>query len=284
MAKIKEDINIYESYLRDISKYGVIGGTKMKEYLKAYKTGSDRERKVAKERLVGSLQRFVLSIANKFSHGDNLMDIVAEGNVGLMKAIESYDINSEVKFTTYATYWVRKTIMRYITVEEPIVKPYNAIKIATYVPKIRKEFWNKNFRQPTTEEIQEIIYDRYRLNIMNKEELLSLQPSSIDEKYDSDEDGQEFMETNLYVSKTAKCDTDCLTKRSDKKIVVNEILSNMSERDAYIIKCIYGISHPQRTVNDVAEELGVTKERVRQIAFSGVSKLGKRFNKFIDSY
>lgn len=284
MAKIKEDINIYESYLRDISKYGVIGGTKMKEYLKAYKTGTDRERKVAKERLVGSLQRFVLSIANKFSHGDNLMDIVAEGNVGLMKAIESYDINSEVKFTTYATYWVRKTIMKYITVEEPIVKPYNAIKIATYVPKIRKEFWNKNSRQPTTEEIQEIIYDRYRLNIMNKEELLSLQPSSIDEKYDSDEDGQEFMETNLYVSKTAKCDTDCLTNHSDKKIVINEILSNLSERDAYIIKCIYGIDRPQRTVNDVAEELGVTKERVRQIAFSGVSKLGKRFNEFIDSY
>lgn len=284
MAKIKEDINIYESYLRDISKYGVIGGTKMKEYLKAYKTGADRERKVAKERLVGSLQRFVLSIANKFSHGDNLMDIVAEGNVGLMKAIESYDINSEVKFTTYATYWVRKTIMKYITVEEPIVKPYNAIKIATYVPKIRKEFWNKNSRQPTTEEIQEIIYDRYRLNIMNKEELLSLQPSSIDEKYDSDEDGQEFMETNLYVSKTAKCDTDCLTNHSDKKIVINEILSNLSERDAYIIKCIYGIDRPQRTVNDVAEELGVTKERVRQIAFSGVSKLGKRFNEFIDSY
>lgn len=284
MAKIKEDINIYESYLRDISKYGVIGGAKMKECLKAYKTGTDSERNIAKERLVGSLQRFVLSIANKFSHGDNLMDIVAEGNVGLIKAIESYDINSDVKFTTYATYWVRKTIMKYITVEEPIVKPYNAIKIATYVPKIRKEFWNKNSRQPTTEEIQEIIYDRYRLNIMNKEELLSLQSSSIDEKYDSDEDGQEFMETNLYVSKTAKCDTDCLTNYSDKKIVVNEILSNLSERDAYIIKCIYGIDCPQKTVNDVAEELDVTKERIRQIAFSGASKLGKRFNEFIDAY
>lgn len=284
IGKQTEDVNIYETYLKDISRYGTIDGNKMREYLITYKNGTQKEKKIAKERLVGSLQRFVLSIANKFSFGNNLMDIIGEGNIGLMKAIETYDINSEVKFTTYATYWVRKTIMAYLTFDEPIVKPRNAIKLATYVPKITQEFWNKNSRQPTTEEIQEILYERYKLNVLDKEDLISFQPTSIDEKYESDDDGQEFMENNLYTSRTAKCDTDSFVKNNDEKTVVNQILSKLSDRDAYIIKCIYGIDCEPKSMGDVAVEVGISNERVRQIAVNGVTKLGERFHNLIGTF
>jgi RNA polymerase primary sigma factor len=284
IGKQTEDVNIYETYLKDISRYGTIDGNKMREYLITYKNGTQKEKKIAKERLVGSLQRFVLSIANKFSFGNNLMDIIGEGNIGLMKAIETYDINSEVKFTTYATYWVRKTIMAYITFDEPMVKPRNAIKLATYVPKITQEFWNKNSRQPTTEEIQEILYERYKLNVLDKEDLISFQPTSIDEKYESDDDGQEFMENNLYTSRTAKCDTDSFVKNNDEKTVVNQILSKLSDRDAYIIKCIYGIDCEPKSMGDVAVEVGISNERVRQIAVNGVTKLGERFHNLIGTF
>lgn len=284
IGKQTEDVNIYETYLKDISRYGTIDGNKMREYLITYKNGTQKEKKIAKERLVGSLQRFVLSIANKFSFGNNLMDIIGEGNIGLMKAIETYDTNSEVKFTTYATYWVRKTIMAYLTFDEPMVKPRNAIKLATYVPKITQEFWNKNSRQPTTEEIQEILYERYKLNVLDKEDLISFQPTSIDEKYESDDDGQEFMESNLYTSRTAKCDTDSFVKNNDEKTVVNQILSKLSDRDAYIIKCIYGIDCEPKSMGDVADEVGISNERVRQIAVNGVTKLGERFHYLIDTF
>lgn len=284
IGKQTEDVNIYETYLKDISRYGTIDGNKMREYLITYKNGTQKEKKIAKERLVGSLQRFVLSIANKFSFGNNLMDIIGEGNIGLMKAIETYDINSEVKFTTYATYWVRKTIMAYLTFDEPMVKPRNAIKLATYVPKITQEFWNKNSRQPTTEEIQEILYERYKLNVLDKEDLISFQPTSIDEKYESDDDGQEFMENNLYTSRTAKCDTDSFVKNNDEKTVVNQILSKLSDRDAYIIKCIYGIDCEPKSMGDVAVEVGISNERVRQIAVNGVTKLGERFHNLIGTF
>lgn len=284
IGKQIEDVNIYETYLKDISRYGTIDGNKMREYLITYKNGTQKEKKIAKERLVGSLQRFVLSIANKFSFGNNLMDIIGEGNIGLMKAIETYDINSEVKFTTYATYWVRKTIMAYLTFDEPMVKPRNAIKLATYVPKITQEFWNKNSRQPTTEEIQEILYERYKLNVLDKEDLISFQPTSIDEKYESDDDGQEFMENNLYTSRTAKCDTDSFVKNNDEKTVVNQILSKLSDRDAYIIKCIYGIDCEPKSMGDVAVEVGISNERVRQIAVNGVTKLGERFHNLIGTF
>ena len=284
IGKQTEDVNIYETYLKDISRYGTIDGNKMREYLITYKNGTQKEKKIAKERLVGSLQRFVLSIANKFSFGNNLMDIIGEGNIGLMKAIETYDTNSEVKFTTYATYWVRKTIMAYLTFDEPMVKPRNAIKLATYVPKITQEFWNKNSRQPTTEEIQEILYERYKLNVLDKEDLISFHPTSIDEKYESDDDGQEFMESNLYTSRTAKCDTDSFVKNNDEKTVVNQILSKLSDRDAYIIKCIYGIDCEPKSMGDVADEVGISNERVRQIAVNGVTKLGERFHYLIDTF
>lgn len=283
-GKHTEDVNIYETYLKDISKYGTIDGNKMREYLITYKNGTQKDKKIAKERLVGSLQRFVLSIANKYSFGNNLMDIIGEGNVGLMKAIETYDLNSEVKFTTYATYWVRKTIMAYITFSEPIVKPRNAIKLATYVPKITQEFWSKNFRHPTTEEIQKILYDRYKLNVLDKEDLIPFQSMSIDEKYERDDDGQEFMESNVYTSRTAKCDTDKFVKNSDEKTVVKQILSKIPDRDAYIIKCIYGIDCDPKSMSDIADEVGISNERVRQIAVNGVTKLGERFHHLIDAF
>ena len=114
MKDKKDDINVYELYLKDIRKYGTIDDAKTREYLKMYKNGSTKEKKLAKEHIIGAHQRFVLSVANKFAHKDNLMDIISEGNIGLIRAIEEYDINSEVKFTTYAMYWIRKSIISYI--------------------------------------------------------------------------------------------------------------------------------------------------------------------------
>lgn len=273
--KGEEDVNIYEIYMKDIRKYGTIDDAKTREYLKMYRDGSSKEKKIAKERIVGAHQRFVLSVANKFSHEDNLMDVISEGNIGLIKAIEEYDVDSDVKFTTYAMYWIRKTIMSYITVEEPMVSPNNAIKLATYVPKIKQEFWNENYRQPTAEEIQDILLERYKLNFANKEDLATYQPMSIDEKYDEDDDGQEFMECSAYTSKTATCNTDSFEKTDDAKVIVRNILSTLSDRDAYIVKCIYGIDGEQKSMDDIATEVGISHERVRQIAVNSVKKLGE---------
>lgn len=271
----EEEINIYEIYMKDIRKYGTIDDAKTREYLKLYKNGSSKEKKIAKERIVGAHQRFVLSVANKYANKYNLMDVISEGNIGLIKAIEKYDTNSDVKFTTYAMYWIRKTIMEHITVNEPIVTPNNAIKIAAYVPKIREEFWNSNYRHPTAEEIQEILLEKHHLNFSNKEDLVQYQPMSIDEKYDEDDDGQEFMECSMYTSKTASCSTDSFVKADDAKVVVKQVLSTLSDRDAYIIKCIYGIDGEAKSMDDIAAEVGISHERVRQIAVNSVKKLGK---------
>ena len=284
MKDKKDDINVYELYLKDIRKYGTIDDAKTREYLKMYKNGSTKEKKLAKERIVGAHQRFVLSVANKFAHKDNLMDIISEGNIGLIRAIEEYDINSEVKFTTYAMYWIRKSIISYITLDTPMVTPNNAIKLATYVPKIRQEFWNTNFRQPTTEEVQEILLEKHNLNFSNKEDLAIYQPLSIDEKYNEDEDGQEFMECSAYTSKTATCNTDSFAKAHDEKIVTRQILSTLSDRDAHIIKCIYGINQEPKSMDVVAAEIGISNERVRQIVVNSVEKLGESCKKLANAF
>lgn len=280
MAKAKKkecEVNIFELYSKEIDKYPAMSVATINQCLQQYKNGTSNEKKIAKERLVGSLQKFVLSVANKYANNGNIMDIISEGNIGLMKALEEYDINSEVKFTTYAMYWIRKTIMSYITTEEPIVSPNNAIKLATYVPKIQKEFWDKHMRVPTIEEIQEQLKKKYNLNFSNKNDLLTYQPVSIDEKYDEDEDGQEFMESSAYTSRTSSCNTNEFEKNHDEKTIVKHMLSSLNDRDAYILKCIYGIDCEAKTMDDVADEIGITHERVRQIAVNSLEKLGKRF-------
>lgn len=284
MNKKSEDINIYGIYLKDIRKYGTIDDAKTREYLKTYHNGTIKEKNLAKERIVGTHQRFVCSIANKFSQNGNLMDLISEGNIGLMLAIDKYDVNSEVKFTTYATYWIRKTIMGYITVEEPMVAPNNAIKLATYLPKFRQEFWFKNQRYPTAEETQEGLRKKHNLNFANKEDLIAFESMSIDEKYGEDENGQEFMESNAYTSKTATCDADDLVRKEDAKITVRKILSKLSDREAYIIKCVYGIDGASKSMNDVANEVGISYERVRQIAVNSVKRLGSTYKNLIDTF
>ena len=266
MKDKKDETNVYEIYLKDIRKYGTIDDAKTREYLKMYKNGSAKEKKLAKEHIIGALQRFVLFVANKFAHKDNLMDIISEGNIGLITAIEEYDIDSNVKFTTYAMYWIRKSIIRYITLDAPMVTPNNAIKLAT------------------SEEIQEILLEKHKLNFSNKEDLAVYQPLSIDEKYNEDEDGQEFMECSAYTSKTATCNTDSFAKTHDAKIVAQQALSTLSDRDAYIIKCIYGINQEPKSMDVVASEIGISNERVRQIAVNSVEKLGKSCKKLANAF
>lgn len=280
----KQDVDIHSIYLKDICKYGDIDDAKTREYLEIYRHGSEKERKSAKKYIVGSHQRYVLSIANKYANRGNFMDIISEGNIGLMTAIEKYDTDSEAKFTTYAMYWIRKVIIDYITLNEPMVTPNNAVKLATYVPKAHKEFWEKNLRHPTTDELQEILSRRYSLNFANKEDLIAPQTVSIDENYGEDEDGQEFMETNEYTSKTATCNTDELTNKSDTKIILDKLLSRLSKRDAYVVRRIYGIDCFPRTMNDVASEIGISYERVRQIVIDNVAELGKKHKKLISFY
>lgn len=282
-AKKVEDVNIYDIYMKDIRRFGSVDGAKVQEYLNIYHNGNEKEKANAKEHIVGSLQRFVRSVANQYAHTDNLLDVISEGNIGLMTAIEKYDINSNVKFTTYAMYWVRKAILGYLTVSEPMVTPSNAIKLATYVPKIRQEFWNKNQRYPTTDELQDLLKIKHNLNFSNKEDLIPYCPMSIDEKYGEDEDGQEFMENNAYTSKTATCNTDSFVREHDNKIIVDTALSNLNERESYIIKCLYGIGCYQKSMDDVALEIGISYERVRQIATKSIDKLGVVCKTLIDA-
>lgn len=272
-----DDRDFYAMYLNDIRKYKMMDDDKARELIRQYRNGTEKERKRAKDKIVCSHQRLVISVAKKFSNGKNLMDIIGEGNLGLMMAIDEFDLESSAKFSTYATYWIRKIISEYITLTEPSVIPNNAIKIVTYVPKIRQELTQKNCRVPTTEEIQEALLEKHNVKIANSSDILGFNATSIEERYYVDNDEQEFMEKNEYTKKTATCNTDSFAKNHDEKAVVSQILNRLNDRDKYIVKCIYGIDCEQRTMDDVANDLGISHERVRQIAADKISTMKKRW-------
>lgn len=274
-----DDRNFYAMYLNDIRKYKMMDDDKAREFIRQYRNGTEKERKRAKDKIVCSHQRLVISVAKKFSNGKNLMDIIGEGNLGLMMAIDEFNLESSAKFSTYATYWIRKIISEYITLTEPSVIPNNAIKIVTYVPKIRQELTQKNSRVPTTEEIQEALLEKHNVKIANSSDILGFNSTSIEERYYVDNDEQEFMEKNEYTKRTATCNTDSFAKTHDEKIVVSQILNGLNDRDKYIVKCIYGIDCEQRTMDDVANDLGISHERVRQIAADKISTMKKRWKR-----
>lgn len=272
-----DDRDFYAMYLNDIRKYKMMDDDKARELIRQYRNGTEKEKKRAKDKIVCSHQRLVISVAKKFSNGKNLMDIIGEGNLGLMMAIDEFDLESSAKFSTYATYWIRKIISEYITLTEPSVIPNNAIKIVTYVPKIRQELTQKNSRVPTTEEIQEALLEKHNVKIANSSDILGFNATSIEERYYVDNDEQEFMEKNEYTKRTATCNTDSFAKSHDEKTVVSQILNRLNDRDKYIVKCIYGIDCEQRTMDDVANDLGISHERVRQIAADKLSTMKKRW-------
>lgn len=277
--KKNEDINTYNLYIKDIQKFEKLNNKQIIYYLKKYRFGNDKEKVLAKDKIVGYLQRYVISIAKKYTVGDNILDVINEGNIGLMKAMETYDFDSDAKFTTYATFWIKKTIREYMTFIDPIVIPKNVMKLVTYMPKIQREFQFKNYRQPTTEEIQEILCREYKLNIADVNDLSQFHKMSIDEKYETDKEGQEFMESNIYTAKTAKCGTDELALKDDNSIIIKNLLSTLTDREAYIIQSIYGIGQDKKTMIHIADELGLTSERIRQLTISATNKMSDKYKR-----
>lgn len=279
-----DGISVYEMYIGDIRKYSPIDDIKTREYILQYRNGTGKEKSVAKERIIGGHQRFVLSVANKFVKGNNIMDLISEGNIGLMNAIDKYDVESNVKFTTYAMYWIRKEIINYITLKEPMISPANAIKLSAYIPKIKQEFWGKNQRNATVDELYDILVNDYGFTFVNLKDIEPYQNVSIDEKYNEDEDGQEFMESSAYTSRTATCNIDGSVRKNDAKAIINMMIGSLSDRDAYILKCLYGIDCESKSMDTIASEVGLSHERIRQIATGTISRLGKMYGRMRNEY
>ena len=204
------------------------------------------------------------------------MDIVNEANIGLLHAIDNYDINKKQRFITYAVWWIRKYINDYIVFKEKPIVPANAIKLYTYVPKVRNKFFTENHRYPTFDEIKDILKTEYKVVVTHNEDLEVLCMSSIDEAYFEPNEHSLNDETIAFENVTSSNNIEESTDKSDVREIVKTLLGYLTDKEKKVVKSFYGIDCCETGLDTIGVNMDISKERVRQILNSSLKKMAKK--------
>lgn len=266
--------NINDAYYNDVRKYPLLSEDEERELFYQYKNGETaKDRMDAKNKLINCNLRFVISIAKKLGTNDTFMDLVNEGNIGLIKAIERFDINKKSRLTTYAVSWIVAYIKDYQITQIKAVIPPNTQKLHNYIKNARRQFFNENEREPTPHEIADIIRKKYNFNISNLEDVELGKFISIDEKIDFNHDSDTYQDSTVYNSKTSSNNIETFIDDDYKLKQVQFLLGKLNDRERDIVKRVYGIGQEPQTFETVGFIFDLCGERVRQICNNALKKM-----------
>jgi RNA polymerase primary sigma factor len=274
--------NINEAYYNDVRKFPLLTEDEEKQLVITYNNGkTQKERQDAKNKLINSNLRFVISIAKKLGTNENFLDLVNEGNIGLIKAIEKFDINKKYRLVTYAVSWIVAYIKNYQFTQNKIVVPPNTLKLHNYVKNATMDFFNKNEREPTAHEIADLIREKFNFNISNVEDVELGKVISIDEKFTINNDSESLENSRIYTSRTSSNNIETQINEEYKKHQLNFFLGKLNEREKYIVEKVYGIGCEPESFETIGMRLDLCGERVRQLCKSAVKKMN-RYKEMID--
>lgn len=262
-------------YFSEVRKYPILTSTEERQLIEIVKTETGKKAEKARNRIVECNQRFVISAARKRQNGSNFLDLVNEGNIGLMTAIERFDLSKKQRFLTYAVFWIRKAINDYISGTETSIHTMNATKVYTYASKARNSFFMKNERYPTNQELKEEIQRIFGVTIPYEEDLEKIIISSIEPTILDDEDIDNVCDSEFNIV-TATNNTEDDINRQHEIDTAKELMSTLDERELQVVKSYYGIDgYTQKSYELIGRDLGVCKERVRQIMNEAMAKMSK---------
>lgn len=262
-------------YFSEVRKYPILTSTEERQLIEIVKTETGKKAEKARNRIVECNQRFVISAARKRQNGSNFLDLVNEGNIGLMTAIERFDLSKKQRFLTYAVFWIRKAINDYISGTEASIHTMNATKVYTYASKARNSFFMKNERYPTTQELKEEIKLIFGVTIPYEEDLEKIVISSIEPTVLDDEEVDNVYESEFNIV-TATNNTEEDINRQHEIDTARELMSTLDERELHVVKSYYGIDgYTQKSYELIGRDLGICKERVRQIMNEAMAKMSK---------
>jgi len=268
---LTENSELLQQYFKDISKYPIYKGEEQIELAKKAKNGD----KKAKEKLINSNLRFVITCAKQFvGQGVPLIDLISCGNEGLILAINKYDPDRGYKFISFAVWYIRREILRAIyNTGRTIRYPITYITKITKVKKAYEEFVNKYQREPSDEELinlANITQKQFDSVLLNKSYCQSIDTPVTD-------DGKTTIENIL--TEDIKPFTDSFTKET-----ISKALNCLNPREYKVISEFYGLDgNYERPIKEIAKEMGLGDERIRQLRKGAIKKLNKKCGKILET-
>ena len=267
--KLAEDYSTSDPvrmYLREIGKVSLLSLEEEQDLAKRIAEG-DQE---AARAMTEANLRLVVSIAKRYvGRGMQLMDLIQEGNLGLLKAVEKYDYTKGFKFSTYATWWVRQAITRALADQARTIRiPVHMVETMNKLTQTSRKLQQDLGREPTTEELAEVM--RLSPERVNEIRQMCMEPVSLESPVGEEDDSHlgDFIEDDTG-SQPAEAVSQAMLRQQ-----LMEILDTLSPREAKVLRLRYGLDDGRpRTLEEVGKEFNVTRERVRQIEAKALRKI-----------
>ena len=286
----KEDLNVLATemkvsdpvkmYLKDIGKYPLINKEQEVELAERIEAGDD----YAKEQLISANLRLVVNIAKHFvGRGLTFLDLIQEGNAGLIKASQKFDRFKGFKFSTYATWWIRQAIARAIADQARTIRiPVHMVETINKMTKIQRQLTQELGRDPSAEEIAEKMGNGFTANRIREIQRIAMEPVSLETPIGEEDDSHlgDFLEDKEAMSPSDYASNELL------KDELESVMKDLTEREARVLRLRYGLEDGKpRTLEEVGKEFNVTRERIRQIESKALRKLrhparAKRFSDY----
>ena len=263
-TKINDPVKMY---LKEIGKVKLLGDRELELAKRTSEGDID-----AKNELISANLRLVVSIAKHFlGRGLSFLDLIQEGNIGLIKAVEKFDYTKGFKFSTYATWWIKQAITRAIADQARTIRiPVHMVETINKMTRIQRQLTQELGREPSAEEIAERMEGDITADRVRQIQRINLEPVSLETPIGEEDDSHlgDFIEDKEVITPNEYASNELL------KNELQEILKELTPREAKVLQLRYGLGDNRpHTLEEVGKEFNVTRERIRQIEAKALRKL-----------